>query len=713
MVPPSDARPPDGGRHVPREAEEHTTPAGATSEPGRASGDTDPYTPEGMGGPPEAPSAPAELRGHPRYLLLERLGSGGMGVVYKARHRLMDRLVALKVVRSELVDRPAMVSRFEREVRAAARLSHPNIVQAFDAETCGPLHFLVMEYVSGGNLADILAREGRMAVARACEFARQAAVGLQHAFVRGMVHRDIKPHNLIVSGDAANHGRPAELVKILDFGLARFIQETQPPAGESACKTSRSFGGGADCPETFAGTDPGSLMGTSNYIAPEQADDPRSADIRADIYSLGCTLYHLLAGQPPFAGIPEADKVEAHHSMTPPPLGTARPDVPPELAQVVGRMLAKDPEQRYQTPAEVADALAPFAALEPAPAKRARRGGRRWYLLLIGLVLGALLGAGAVALYRHFFRGRPKDGDHRSVPFGREQRLFKGHTRPVSGVAYSEDGLVLLSGSYDGTLRSWDGHSGRPLRVFRGHCGTVRGVALSADGTLALSAGQDRTARVWDVPNGRELRCFRKHTKVVTSVALSPDGTLALSGGGDGLRFWKLATAEEVRSLPYLTECVAFSPDGRRAASGSDDGTVFFWDVGTGTKIHSRRGHHLGVRSVAFSPDGKRLVSGSEDSTVAVWDVAGGKCLRRWQAHEGYVWGVDFSADGKRVLSAGWDGPAGHDGTARLWDAATGEELQRFAPHAQEVLCGALAPDGGHAVCGCADKCIHQWELPP
>src|SRR4051794_4758231 len=166
----------------------------------------------------EAP--PADLRDHPRYRILAWVGAGGMGTVYKAEHRLMERVVALKVINRSLVGRPAMVARFQQEVRAAARLSHPNIVTAYDADQAGETHFLVMEFIEGINLDAVLAEQGRLSVACACDYARQAALGLQHAFERGMVHRDIKPHNLMRT--------PQGQVKILDFGLARYVSEAVP-----------------------------------------------------------------------------------------------------------------------------------------------------------------------------------------------------------------------------------------------------------------------------------------------------------------------------------------------------------------------------------------------------------------------------------------------------------------------------------------------------
>ncbi|MCE9530966.1 MAG: protein kinase, partial [Planctomycetes bacterium] len=287
-------------------------------------------------------NVPRELEAHPRYEVLALLGSGGMGTVYKARHRLMDRLVALKVINPVLVNQPGAVERFTREVKAAAQLTAPNIVHAYDAEQAGGTHFLVMEYVEGKMLADLVKEKGSLPVGQACEYMRQTAVGLQHALERGMVHRDIKPQNLMVS---TSPGSPP-VVKILDFGLARFVSECAPAGATTAV---------------------GAMMGSPDYMAPEQATDAHTADARADIYSMGCTLYQLLAGQVPFPDTPLLKKLEAHRDRSAIPLNHLRADVSPELAAIVTKMMAKDPAQRYQKPAEVAAALGPFVNVEPVP----------------------------------------------------------------------------------------------------------------------------------------------------------------------------------------------------------------------------------------------------------------------------------------------------------------------------------------------------------
>jgi eukaryotic-like serine/threonine-protein kinase len=265
------------------------------------------------------------------YLLLERLGQGGMGEVFKARHARLGRLTALKLLRADRLAEGGGVRRFRREVQAAARLDHPNVVHAYDAGQTRGGYFLAMEYVEGTDLAGLVWREGPLPPARACEYARQAALGLQHALERGVVHRDLKPSNLLLSGRG--------VVKVADFGLARLSQAGGQGEGEVL-------------------TAAGQGLGTADYVAPEQVLDARSADTRADLYALGCALYFLLSASPPFPGGSAARKVVCHLKEEPRPLEEVRPGVPPALAAVVRKLMAKSPGDRFQVPAEAADALA-------------------------------------------------------------------------------------------------------------------------------------------------------------------------------------------------------------------------------------------------------------------------------------------------------------------------------------------------------------------
>src|SRR5687767_2489487 len=343
--------------------------------------------------PAPGSTPPMELANHPRYRVLELLGAGGMGAVYKAEHLRMQRTVAIKTINAQFVQNPEAVQRFSREIQAAAKLSHPHIVTAFDADQAGNVHFLVMEFAEGETLAQMVARRGPLSIAEACAAIRQAALGLQHAHERGMVHRDIKPQNLMVSGvrgqesgvrnqesgvrgqesgvrnQESDDSSSSSVVKILDFGLARFVQET---SHESR-------------------TELGAVMGTPDYMAPEQALDTRQADIRADIYSLGCTLYFLLTGKPPFTGANPMETLLRHQSAEPRRLRDMRPDAPIELERILSKMLAKQPEHRFQTPAEVATALTPFVERQRAVAAPPPRGKRRPWL-----VVGALGGAAAL-----------------------------------------------------------------------------------------------------------------------------------------------------------------------------------------------------------------------------------------------------------------------------------------------------------------------------
>lgn len=299
---------------------------------------------------------PSELLDHPRYRLLGFVGAGGMGRVWKARHQLMNRVVAVKTIRPDLLRDERATARFRREVEAAAALDHPGIVRAFDAERVGDLHFLVMEFVEGVDLARLVLERGPLPVAEACEYARQVAAGLAYAHDRGLVHRDIKPHNLLLA-------QPG-VVKVSDFGLASFrAVQDEPPV-------SRGAEAAAPTATTGSVTRIGDGCGTPDYIAPEQIRGGRGVDGRADIYSLGCTLYHLLAGQPPFAGGSGYSKVAGHLERQPRPLAGFRDDLPVELVKVIARMTAKDARDRYGSAAEVVAALAPFTDSRHRPRRR-------------------------------------------------------------------------------------------------------------------------------------------------------------------------------------------------------------------------------------------------------------------------------------------------------------------------------------------------------
>jgi WD40 repeat protein/serine/threonine protein kinase len=271
------------------------------------------------------------------YVLLDRLGEGGMGEVFRARHQRLERIVALKVIRTDKLKATDAVTRFAREARAAAKLSHPNIVTLYEDGSEGDTYYFSMEFVRGVDLSRWVREKGPMPLLHACSFIRQAALGLQHAHERGMVHRDIKPSNLmLVAG--------ANQVKVLDMGLARLESDAARAADEGSSPI----------------TVEGAVMGTPDFLAPEQAKDAHSADIRADIYSLGCSLFYLVTGKAPFAGGSLLEKLLKHQSDSPPTLQSLRPEVPDELEGVFEKMMAKKPAERYQTPAEVAAALGPF-----------------------------------------------------------------------------------------------------------------------------------------------------------------------------------------------------------------------------------------------------------------------------------------------------------------------------------------------------------------
>jgi serine/threonine protein kinase len=281
-----------------------------------------------------------------KYRLLEPIGAGGMGQVFLCFHIYMHRFVALKVLPIDKLKDPSMVERFYREARAAGALDHPNIVRAYDIDReqgengQSTLHYLVMEFVDGASLQELVARKGPLSPERAAHYVKQAAEGLQHAHEAGLVHRDIKPGNLLLDRSGT--------VKVLDLGLARFFQQGKDNVTERY--------------------DDNAVLGTADYLSPEQAR-AETVDIRADIYSLGATLYFLLAGKSPFEEGTVTQKLLWSQTKSPKSILELRSEVPAELAAVLDRMMAKDPKDRYATPQSVVDALAPWTGTPiPPPA---------------------------------------------------------------------------------------------------------------------------------------------------------------------------------------------------------------------------------------------------------------------------------------------------------------------------------------------------------
>jgi eukaryotic-like serine/threonine-protein kinase len=267
-----------------------------------------------------------------KYKVLERLGAGGMGSVYLCEHKFMRRRAAVKVLPAAKADDPSALERFYREARAVAALDHPNIVRAYDIDQDDKLHFLVMEYVDGANLQEIVKKTGPMDPVRAAHYMYQSAHGLQHAHeTAALVHRDIKPGNILVDRGGT--------VKVLDMGLARFFHDEIDQITQKYDEN---------------------VLGTADYLAPEQALDSHKVDIRADIYSLGATFYYCLTGRSPFSEGTVAQKLIWHQTRQPKPIKSFRTDVPDGLLAILDKMMAKQPEDRYQTPGELVEALEPF-----------------------------------------------------------------------------------------------------------------------------------------------------------------------------------------------------------------------------------------------------------------------------------------------------------------------------------------------------------------
>jgi len=709
----------------------------------------------GIGEPDATEGDEAILGEMGEYQLLAKLGEGGMGAVYKARQTNLDRIVALKVLRTSRMEDKRAVPRFYREMRAVGRLAHPNIVQAYDAREIDGTPILAMEYVEGLDLSEIVRRTGRLPIADACEIIRQAAVGLQCAHEGGLVHRDIKPSNLMLSGEGRgvrDEGRGTEdqgpfpspsgrgaggegsqpLIKILDLGLA-LLDTTEQDDTE------------------MTGT--GQAMGTADYMAPEQTFDSHQVDIRADIYSLGCTLYKLLTGHAPFSGPKYKTKMAkmlGHVQEPVPPVTELRPDLPDDLAALLDRMLDKTPDDRPATPGDVAEAISSLSLWE-------RAGVRADLASLLdsaeaGAAPGARSSPGSTEPFpSSALAGTEPEVKCPSAPGSAGGRVANGKTVDIT--AHASPGKAGGSGHMwkkaPAVLRRrprtvaiaaaflplifalgiviWINRTrievpeGSSVRIdehgnARITTPSVRGTAGKKQPPLAIAPFDAKQAKKDAIKQRLDFKPLTIGPPVkvepveveITAEPLpeikpgQPMSQMALVTNPtsiEGVRSWGIETVGHRGAVCSI----AHRPDGRLLATGCVDGAIRLWDCDSGRLTKAMLGHDGSVKAVAWSPDGKYVASGSTDKTVRFWDAESGLLLRTFRSHREPVLSVAWSPDGL-VLASG-----GGDGTVMLRDVSSGGTLREVQAYT-EVVAICWSPDGKRLAVGGWDKKVKVYE---
>jgi len=712
-------------RHIPGEAEREVAVA------------------EGSSGRPEgllAGLSPGSLIAG--YRLEHQIGAGGMAVVFRARDERLDRLVALKLLTPVLAGDAGFRQRFIRESRAAAAVDHPHIIPVHEAGEADGVLYIAMRLVAGGDLRSAVTREGPLRPGRAAALLSPVASALDAAHRTGLVHRDVKPANILVDSSA---GRP-DHVFLSDFGLSK---------GELS---SASLTGA------------GHFIGTPDYSAPEQISGG-AVDRRADQYALACVAFMLLTGQVPFQRDEPMAVMYAHLSAPPPPLTAHRPDLPPTADEVVAKALAKEPENRFGSCGEFADALRgalglppyapavvgqqgapavvpsqqrthrgpptrtpsdedavtaiPTAADAPAPPTPAGRPPiRRIALAGAGLMLVAAAGFAATLLNSGTHSAPPASGEPGGTtrPAGKTTMTLAGTlTDPgsVNSLAFTPDSNSLVTADGYGVLYLWDIASGAYTPLTYIHSRGVDKAAISANGrTVAAIAHNSTSIYLWNaITRGYAGTITDPGYYDAISVAFSPDSKLLAVGDDHGATFlWNIATRRLMARLATGPSqnalAVAFSPDGKVLAVANTDsrGGTFLWNIArhaiTATLTDPAGS---GVNTVAFSPDGKLLAAGDNNGTTYLWDVAARtvlKPLAGGQRRTDAVVGVAFSPDGA-VLAV-----ADANGSIDVWDAATRHHIASLAdPAGRSVISIAFSPNGKLLATGDDNGGIGLWHV--